>query len=89
VYGRLRVLVPGKAAHLVAGAAFALHHIVVTSVYFGLGWGMVFGISTMIGGIVWSLLYARQGTLAGAWLSHALVDTSLMWCGYRLLLGQA
>lgn len=89
VYGRLRALVPGKAAHLVAGAAFALHHIVVTSVYFGLGWGMVFGASTMIGGIVWSLLYARQGTLAGAWLSHALVDMSLMWCGYRLLLGQA
>jgi membrane protease YdiL (CAAX protease family) len=88
VYGRLRVLIPGKGAHFAAGAAFALHHIVVASVYFGLGLGMLFGGSTMIGGIIWSSLYARHGTLAGAWLSHVLVDMSLMWCGYRLLFGQ-
>lgn len=86
VYGRLAVLIPDAAAHLVAGAAFALHHIVIAKVYFGLGWGVLLGSSTMIGGIIWSLLYAKQRTLAGAWLSHALVDMSLMWCGYRLLL---
>lgn len=89
VYGRLRMLIPGQGAHLVAGAAFGLHHIVITSAYFGRGWGMVFGGGTMIGGIIWSVLYARQGTLAGAWLSHVLVDMSLMYCGYRLLLGHA
>lgn len=89
VYGRLRMLIPGQGAHLVAGAAFALHHVVIASVYFGLGWALVFGGGTMIGGIIWSVLYARQKTLAGAWLSHVSVDMSLMWCGYRLLVGHA
>jgi hypothetical protein len=39
-----------------------------------------------LGGIIWSLLYQRQGTLSGAWLCHAIVDMGIMAIGYKLLL---
>lgn len=32
-----------------------------------------------------SLLYQRQGTLAGAWACHLAADLGIMGIGYRLL----
>ncbi len=58
---------------------------VVTGVYIGAGWGMVMCAAVGTGGVVWSLLYERQKTIVGAWVSRALVDLSLMIIGYRLL----
>jgi membrane protease YdiL (CAAX protease family) len=85
VYGQLRRLLPSAWAHGVAGAAFALHHIVITSVYFGPAWGVPLGAAVGVGGVIWSSIYERQGTLAGAWLSHILVDLGLFTIGYRLI----
>lgn len=88
VFGKLRDVVPRPAAHLLAGAAFALHHVVVVTVFFSLGWGLVLGALVGAGGVVWSLLYDRQGTLTGAWLSHAVVDLGIMVVGYGLIFGK-
>jgi len=88
VFGKLRAVVPRPAAHLMAGAAFALHHVVVVAVFFSLGWGLVLGAMVGVGGIVWSLLYDRQGTLTGAWLSHTIVDLGIMVVGYGLIFGK-
>jgi membrane protease YdiL (CAAX protease family) len=85
VYGQLRRLVPPGWAHAGAGAAFALHHIVITSVYFGPAWGVPLGAAVGVGGVFWSVCYERQGTLAGAWASHILVDLGIFAIGYRLL----
>jgi len=87
LYGRLAKVVPNAFAHMLAGAAFAAHHVVVASVYFGLGWGFALGACVAIGGIVWSLLYEKQGTLTGAWVSHMIVDAGLMAIGHRLIFG--
>jgi len=85
VFGRLRRVVGVRAAHLLAGAAFAAHHIVVLSQFFPMGWGVALGGLVGVGGILWSVLYARQRTLAGAWISHLLVDLGIMIIGHRLL----
>jgi membrane protease YdiL (CAAX protease family) len=85
VYGRLRHLVPDLAAHALAGAAFSLHHIVVVSQYFSWGWGLVLGGMTGVGGMIWSWMYRRQGTVAGAWISHMIVDFGLLSLGYWVL----
>jgi len=87
VYGRLRRLARGAWAHGLAGAAFAGHHVVVASVYVGLGWGVVFGALVGLAGVLWSVMYQRQGTLAGAWLAHLGADAGLMFVGHRLLFG--
>lgn len=85
LFGVLRQRLPGGAAHVVAAGAFAAHHVVVASTFFGLGAGLVLGAGVAVGGLLWSLMLARQGTLAGAWVSHVLVDLALAWIGYQML----
>lgn len=85
VFGRLAQRLPVVAAHLLAALAFAAHHVVVVGVLFGWPWGLLGGLAVTVGGLIWSGLYQRQGTLAGAWLSHAVVDLVLMAIGYRLI----
>ncbi len=85
VFGNLRQLLPLPAAHLVAGGAFTLHHIVVTAQFFPLPWALFFSACVGVGGVIWSVLYQRQGTIAGAWLSHAIIDAALMILGWHLL----
>lgn len=88
VYGRLRQAL-GRTwwAHGLAGAAFASHHVVITSQYFGLAWGVGLGLFVGVGGVIWSRMYERQGTLIGAWVSHVLVDLGIFAVGYRMLFG--
>ena len=85
VYGNLRHCLPRPTAHVLAGIGFSLHHIAVTAQFFPLPWALFFSASVGLGGIFWSLLYQRQGTLAGAWVSHAVVDAALMILGWYLL----
>lgn len=84
-YGYLRKIVSPAKAHLIAAFAFTLHHIVVTSQFFPLPFALFLSFCVGIGGLIWSHLYQRQGTLAGAWVCHMLVDAGLMWVGWRLI----
>lgn len=85
VYGNLRNLVSRPAAHAMAAVGFSLHHIIVTTQFFPLHWALLFSAAVGIGGFFWSWLYQRQGTLAGAWASHAVVDATLMAVAFRLM----
>ena len=85
VFGGLDRLLGRWAALLLAALAFASHHYVVLSQFFGLPLVLLFGTCVGVGGAIWSLLYRRQGTLAGAWISHLLVDAAIMWIGYDLV----
>jgi len=87
VFGRLRQRLPVWRAHVLAGAAFASHHIIITTQYFPLGWGIVFGSMVGLGGVLWSVLYVRQKTLAGAWISHVMVDLGILSFGHKILFG--
>ncbi|MCB1049274.1 MAG: CPBP family intramembrane metalloprotease [Acidobacteria bacterium] len=81
VYGTLSRLT--RFAHLIAGIAFAAHHVVVLAAYFGLLPGFLLGACVGIGGMFWSWLYQREGSLLGPWLSHIFVDAALMTIGYQ------
>ncbi len=85
VYGRARTVLPRAWAHILAGLAFALHHYVVLSQYMSLGYALFMGTFVGIGGIIWSLQYERQRSLAGAWISHACVDAFIFALGYFIL----
>lgn len=86
VYGNLRTLYPPIWAHLLAGVSFAAHHLIVLSQFFPTPLAVFFTLGVAIGGIIWSLLYERQGTLVGAWISHIAVDLAILIVGYDLLL---
>ncbi len=85
VFGRLREVAVVALACLLAGVSFAAHHVVLLAQFFPLAWAFLLGGCVGIGGVLWSLMYHRQGTLAGAWVSHMIVDIGLMWVGYNVL----
>jgi membrane protease YdiL (CAAX protease family) len=88
LYGHLRGLIRTHWAHILAGIAFASHHTVVTTHYFGVGWGLVFGACVGVGGIIWSMMYEIHKTILGAWVSHLIVDLALFSIGHMLLFGK-
>jgi membrane protease YdiL (CAAX protease family) len=87
VFGWLRRVVPRGLAHLVAGACFAAHHVVIATQYFPWGWGWLLGGLTGMGGILWSWMYERQNSLAGPWLSHVLADLGILAVGHQVVFG--
>ena len=84
VYGQLRDLVKPWMAHSLAAISFAAHHIVVTTQFFPLALGVVFGLLVGVGGLIWSLQYQKQRSLLGPWVSHMITDIGLLSLGYFL-----
>lgn len=86
VFGRLRGLVPMRAALVLSSLAFAAHHVLLLRTYFGNGaWTLLLSACVAIGGAYWAWLYARSRSLLGPWLSHALVDAALFAVGWAVL----
>ena len=85
VFGKLREKTGRVVAHVGAGIAFAAHHLVVTWQYFDPPLAIVLALFVAIGGVIWTFLYQRQGSLIGCWLSHLCVDVFLMVVGYQLM----
>jgi uncharacterized protein len=73
----------------ISSVGFALHHVLVLAHYFGwtspLTW--LFTVCIVIGGALWAGLYRASNSLAGSWLSHALVDAAIFAIGYQMLVG--
>lgn len=85
VYGHLRRLMPIPIAHLLAAVGFAAHHVVVLNQFFPTGTAWFLGFGVAVGGLVWSLLYQRYGTLLGAWISHLIADVAILIIGWQLM----
>ena len=89
VYGQLTRVLPAGWAHILAGLSFSAHHIVIATQYFPNSYGIMFGLLVGVGGVFWSLLYAKHKTLYGVWISHMIVDLSIMVIGYDLICSRA
>lgn len=85
VFGKLRTKLGAIGSHILAGLAFAAHHLVVTWQYFDPPLAILLALFVAIGGMIWTVLYQRQGTLVGCWLSHLCVDMLLMVVGCQLI----
>lgn len=86
VFGNLhRYLRSKQWAHIAGAIGFAAHHVVVTTQFFEGAMGWLFGCSVGVGGAIWSWLFVRHRSLIGAWVSHVIVDLTLMSIGYWLI----
>jgi len=85
VYGHLRRLTGIMPALILGSAAFASHHVVILSEYFPMTWALLFGTGVGIGGAIWCMMFERQRTVMGAWVSHLIVDFAIMTIGYGIL----
>jgi len=81
--GRSKATAVGAA--VLAAIFFALHHMIVLGVYFD--WRVVVLGSTGVfaGGVLWSWLYVRSGSLWPAYVSHALADAAVFVLGYGMI----
>lgn len=89
VFGRMAELWRPVPAGALAAVAFAAHHYAILGSFFPAADTIAFGTCVGLGGAFWSWLCRRQGTIAGAWLSHACVDAAILGVGYDLVFGCA
>jgi membrane protease YdiL (CAAX protease family) len=87
VFGGLYQMVSPGWAQILAGAAFMSHHIIVLLQFFPLPLTIFLSLLIGVGGVIWSWMYLRQGSLMGAWIAHMIVDFGALWIGYQLIFG--
>lgn len=88
VFGGLRQFLPLAPAMILSSLAFMGHHVIVLYVYLpGQFWAAVvpFSLAIALGGAVWAWLYDRTGSIWSPWLSHLLIDASILAIGWDLL----
>jgi membrane protease YdiL (CAAX protease family) len=87
VFGYCCRPLPPSAAVAISSIGFAAHHVLVLAKYFGYGSPLtwLFTLGIVIGGAFWAWLYRRSGSLAGPWLSHALVVATIFLIGWDLI----
>ena len=86
-YGQIRRRMSRWAAHVVAAVAFGGHHLIITLQFFPVPFALFLTTCVVVGGFIWTLMYERQGTVIGCWVSHICVDVMLMIIGFRLIMG--
>lgn len=86
IFKRLSDFVSVPWAVAISSLGFMAHHVIVLARYFG-GYSLMtilFALSVAVGGVVWAVLYRRTGTVAGPWISHALVDAAIFVVAWDL-----
>lgn len=68
-----------------SGLIFTIHHIIVLAAYFDLPVVILGSAGVFIGGMIWSVMLRRWGSLIPAWISHALVDVAIIIVGASIL----
>ena len=86
VFGNLDRAFSRTLAHVLAAVAFTGHHVVVLTQFFPVLLALFLSALVGIGGLVWTVLYRRQGSLMGAWVSHMLIDFGIMGIGWYLMM---
>jgi membrane protease YdiL (CAAX protease family) len=92
VFRNLEQLLPLGWAVVVSALGFMAHHVIVLAVYFpGRFFSLALPLSLCIagGGVVWAWLYHQSGSIYSPWLSHMLIDASIMVVGYDLMFHSA
>lgn len=85
-FGVLRGLLAQTPAIAIASLGFMAHHVILLAAFLGAGSALTWiaSLAVAAGGAWWCWLYHRSGSLAGPWISHALVDAAIMAIGYDL-----
>lgn len=69
----------------VSAAIFTLHHVFVLAAYFDVTLTLLGSLGVFIGGMLWSILRLKSGSLVPGWISHALVDLAIILVGASIL----
>lgn len=85
VFHHCAVLVPRWPAVLLSALFFTIHHVFALGFQFDWRITLLGSVGVFIGGVVWSWLYLRFGTVWPGWVSHLIVDLAVFAVGWMIL----
>jgi membrane protease YdiL (CAAX protease family) len=72
-------------ATIFAGACFTIHHFIALNSQTTILAAGLASLGVLAGGLTWSVLYARYGSIWPGYVSHILADISVFIVGYHIL----
>ncbi len=85
VFRHCAALVPRWPAVLLSALFFTIHHIFALGFQFDWRITLLGSLGVFIGGVTWSWLYLRFGTVWPGWVSHLIVDLAVFAVGWMIL----
>ena len=85
VFRKSAVLTNERTGVILSALFFTLHHYLALSLYLSPLPAFLCALGVFLGGLVWSLLYARYASIWPAYLSHAIVDVAVFGIGGWML----
>ena len=87
LYGRARALLGPIKGAILGSLIFMAHHVFVLMAYFDWPLVLLGSFGVFVGGLLWTWLYERRGSVWPAYVSHILVDVALLGIGWSILFG--
>jgi len=90
VFRKCEVLLPrgrGRLAVLLSALFFTLHHVIALRAQFDVLPTALASLGVFLGGVAWSWCYLRYRSVWPGYLSHLIVDVTLLWIGWQLVFG--
>lgn len=87
VVGRCVRLMPGRAAVVAGALFFTMHHVIAVAAQFDWRITLLASVGVFVGGLTWSWLYWRYGSIWPAYVSHVLADVAVFAIGWKILFG--
>ena len=81
------LLLRGGVAVPLSAAFFTLHHVIALKAQFDWRPTILASIGVFLGGVAWSWCYLKYRSVWPGYLSHLIVDVTLLWIGWRLIFG--
>lgn len=78
-------LMPRWPAVILSSVLFTVHHILALGLQFDWRLTILGSAGVCIGGITWSWLYLRFGTVWPGWVSHMIVDVAVFIVGWHII----
>lgn len=79
----------GAAAVVITAALFTVHHVVALSAWVSPPINALASSGVFLGGLIWSGLYLRYGTIWPGYVSHIFADVAILIMGWDLLFAQS
>lgn len=75
----------GGAAVLLSALFFTLHHVIALKAQFDWLPTILASVGVFAAGVVWSWCYLKYQSIWPGYISHAIVDVTLLWIGWLLI----
>ena len=72
-------------AVLLSAVLFTLHHVIALRAQFDWLPAILASLGVLLGGVAWSWCYLRYRSVWPGYLSHLIVDVTLLWIGWQLI----